>query len=431
MTRVTRMGLCVCGPRSFRSFSTARRLLDEYKCVAVNEAESFIERCMRSVGTPDQHCRALSQALVAGDVRGHFSHGLNRLEMYVHDIEVGTTALEGKPEIVKETTATALVEGNNLLGPVVANFCNEMAMKKAKDTGVGWVACRGSNHYGIAGWYTMKAGMSFTNTSPLIVPTRARECWFLSTIRNYKKAKNKDVFVTVSVVLHGKMFEEETLMPLDNPNTLIIKPLLSLTAAKCLLSNQVTLGTNPLSVAAPGKNGDSFVLDMATSCVALGKIEMAKRKGVEMPHGWGVDSKGQETLDPEKVLSGGGQLPLGGMELTSGFKGYGLAMMVEVFCGILADAAFGPEIRKWKGDERVANLGQCFVAINPSAFAPGFEDRLQMEGETSVLVAGDPERIHMRKVEQDGGISYHINLMDAMDKLADRLNVAPMPTIKE
>jgi len=379
------MGLCVCGPRSFRSFSTARRLLDEYKCVAVNEAESFIERCMRSVGTPDQHCRALSQALVAGDVRGHFSHGLNRLEMYVHDIEVGTTALEGTPEIVKETAATALVEGNNLLGPVVANFCNEMAMKKAKDTGVGWVACRGSNHYGIAGWYTMKAveqgllGMSFTNTSPLIVPTRARE---------------------------------------------------------------VTLGTNPLSVAAPGKNGDSFVLDMATSCVALGKIEMAKRKGVEMPHGWGVDSKGQETLDPEKVLSGGGQLPLGGMELTSGFKGYGLAMMVEVFCGILADAAFGPDIRKWKGDERVANLGQCFVAINPSAFAPGFEDRLQvsmdnfrnlqpMEGETSVLVAGDPERIHMRKVEQDGGISYHINLMDAMDKLADRLNVAPMPTIQE
>ncbi|XP_067028461.1 uncharacterized oxidoreductase YjmC-like [Acropora muricata] len=385
MARVTRIGLCACGPRSFRSFSTGRRLLDEYKCVAVNEAESFIERCMRSVGTPDQHCRALSQVLVAGDVRGHFSHGLNRLEMYVHDIEVGTTALEGKPEIVKETAATALVEGNNLLGPVVANFCNEMAMKKAKETGVGWVACRGSNHYGIAGWYTMKAveqgllGMSFTNTSPLIVPTRARE---------------------------------------------------------------VTLGTNPLSVAAPGKNGDSFVLDMATSCVALGKIEMAKRKGVEMPHGWGVDSKGQETLDPEKVLSGGGQLPLGGMELTSGFKGYGLAMMVEVFCGILADAAFGPNVRKWKGDERVANLGQCFVAINPSAFAPGFEDRLQvlmdnfrnlqpMEGETSVLVAGDPERIHMRKVEQDGGISYHINLMDAMDKLADRLNVAPMPTIRE
>lgn len=376
------MKFCVCLSKSIRSLHTGLRSFDKHKCVAVSEVGSFIERCMKSVGTPDQHCRALSQVLVAGDVRGHFSHGLNRLEMYVHDIKVGTTALEGKPEILKETMATALVEGNNLLGPVVGNFCNEIAIEKAKDTGVGWVACRGSNHYGIAGWYTLKAveqgliGMSFTNTSPLIVPTRARK---------------------------------------------------------------VTLGTNPLSVAAPGKNGDSFVLDMATSCVALGKIEMANRKGVEMPHGWGVDSEGQETLDPEKVLSGGGQLPLGGMEITSGFKGYGLAMMVEVFCGILADAAFGPNVRRWKGDERVANLGQCFVAINPSVFAPGFEDRLQVlidqfrnlqptEGETAVLVAGDPERIHMRKVEKDGGINYHVNLMEAMDKLADELNVARMPT---
>lgn len=351
--------------------------------MAVEEAESFIERCMRAVGTPKEHCRALSQVLVAGDARGHFSHGLNRLEMYVHDIEVGTTVLEGKPEVVNETSATALVDGNNLLGPVVGNFCNELAMKKAQDTGIGWVVCRGSNHYGIAGWYTMKAveqgliGMSLTNTSPLVVPTRARE---------------------------------------------------------------VTVGTNPLSVAAPGKDGDSFVLDMATSSVALGKIEMANRKGVEIPHGWGVDSTGQETVYPDKVLTGGGQLPLGGMEITSGFKGYGLAVMVEVFCGILSDAAFGPNIRRWSGDERVANLGQCFVALNPSVFAAGFEDRMQslmdhlrnlkpIEGESAVLVAGDPEREHMRKVEQDGGIHYHINLLSAMDKLADRLNVPRMPTV--
>ncbi|KAJ7388112.1 hypothetical protein OS493_039753 [Desmophyllum pertusum] len=109
------------------------------------------------VGTPSQHCRALAQVLVAGDVRGHFSHGLNRLEMYVHDIEIGTTVLDGKPEVVKETSATALVKGNNLLGSVVGNFCNDLAMKKAQESGIGWVVCGGSNHYGIAGWYTIKA----------------------------------------------------------------------------------------------------------------------------------------------------------------------------------------------------------------------------------------------------------------------------------
>ncbi|XP_022795576.1 uncharacterized protein LOC111334150 isoform X1 [Stylophora pistillata] len=378
-------GRTICCRRfvgKIRYLHTSRQCFDQYKCVAVNEVESFVERCMSAVGTPLEHCKALAQVLVAGDERGHFSHGLNRLEMYVHDINVGSTVVNGDPEIVKETSATAFVEGNNLLGPVVGNFCNDLAMKKAQETGIGWVACKGSNHYGIAGWYTIRAvekgliGMSFTNTSPLVVPTRAR---------------------------------------------------------------QSTLGTNPLSLAAPGKNGDSFVLDMATSAVALGKIEMADRKGVEIPHGWAVDSKGLETVNPEKVLSGGGQLPLGGTEITSGFKGYGLAMMVEVLCGILADAAFGPNVRKWKGDDRVANLGHCFVAVDPKAFSEGFEDRMQSlmdhcrnlqpaEGETAVLVAGDPERAHIQKVKEDGGIHYHVNLLEAMDKLADQLGVPCMPT---
>ncbi|KAJ7358778.1 hypothetical protein OS493_021557 [Desmophyllum pertusum] len=105
-----------------RNLHTSRICFDEHKCVAVEEVESFVERCMRAVGTPSQHCRALAQVLVAGDVRGHFSHGLNRLEMYVHDIEIGTTVLDGKPEVVKETSATALVKGNNLLDQLLETF---------------------------------------------------------------------------------------------------------------------------------------------------------------------------------------------------------------------------------------------------------------------------------------------------------------------
>ncbi|EDO45090.1 predicted protein [Nematostella vectensis] len=359
-----------------RGFQTNRPNQQDYKLVKVADVESFIERCMTKVGTTEAHARQLGQVLTAGDVRGHFSHGLNRLEMYVHDIQEGTTVYTGKPTVVKQTAATAFVDGNNLLGPVVGNFCMDLAINKAKDVGVSWVVCKGSNHYGIAGWYTLRAleegliGISVTNTSPLVVPTRGRG---------------------------------------------------------------VTLGTNPISVAAPAQNGDSFVLDMATSAVALGKIEMNRRKDIPIPHGWGVDAKGLETLDPVDVLDrGGGQLPLGGTELTSGYKGYGLAMMVEVLSGILAGSAVGPDIRLWKGDPRTANLGQCFAAINPAMFAPGYEDRMQRlmdhcrnmppaEGEDGVLVAGDPERLHMRKVEQEGGIQYHVNLLDALDKLADQL----------
>ncbi|XP_065069084.1 uncharacterized oxidoreductase YjmC-like isoform X1 [Rhopilema esculentum] len=360
-------------------------LIDSYCLVGRSEVHDFVKRCMVATGVEESHAVDLANLLVAADTRGHFSHGINRLGMYVDDILLGTTAKTGSPEIVKEKAGTALVDAKNVLGPVAGKFCTDLAIQKAKEAGIGWVSCRGSNHYGIAGWYSMRAseqgliGMSFTNTSPLQVPTRA------------------------------------------------VKP---------------ALGTNPISVAAPCK-GDDFVLDMATSTAAVGKVEMNHRKGIEIPRGWGVDSQGKETNDPQKVLDGGGLLSVGGVESSGGYKGYGLAMMVEIFCGILSGSLYGPYIRSWlnasKEDLRPANLGQCFVAIDPSAFADGFEDRMAdimsycrnlepAEGETEVLVAGDPERKHIRKVEENGGIHYHVNVIEAMNKIADKLKVSKIET---
>ncbi|KAJ7358777.1 hypothetical protein OS493_021556 [Desmophyllum pertusum] len=176
-------------------------------------------------------------------------------------------------------------------------------------------------------------------------------------------------------------------------------PLLYLQRAR-----QVTVGTNPISVAAPGKDGDSFVLDMATSAVALGKVEMAKRKTVEISSWVG-----------------------------SGFKRDWKLSILKTF--------YQEEASYHWVEQRllVVSKGQCFVAVNPAMFAGGFEDRMQSlmdhcrnlqpaEGETAVLVAGDPERAHMHKVKQDGGIHYHVNMLEAMDKLADRLGIPPMPT---
>lgn len=180
------------------------------------EMQSFIVRCMTKVGAEKAHAEALADVLVTGDYRGHFSHGLNRLQMYITDIQKGVCERSGEPVVAKETVATALVDGKNLLGPVVGKFCMELAMQKARQAGIGWVVARGSNHYGIAGYYSMMAsskglvGMSYTNASPLVAPSGGK-----------------------------KKF----------------------------------LGTNPISVAAPGKDGDSFVLDMATSAVALGKVD--------------------------------------------------------------------------------------------------------------------------------------------------------------
>ncbi|KAM9854424.1 putative oxidoreductase YjmC [Aulostomus maculatus] len=344
------------------------------------EVQGFIERCMTAVGTKPHHARSLAEVLVEGDYRGHYSHGLNRLDMYMKDIHSKICAKDGEPVVEKESAATALVDGKNLLGPVVGNFCMNLAIKKAKEVGIGWVVAHGSNHYGIAGYYAMQAlkenmiGMSFTNTSPLVVPTRGKEC---------------------------------------------------------------TLGTNPISVAAPAKNGDSFVLDMATSAVALGKVELHERRGDTIPEGWGCDAKGKLTEDPKRVLNGGGLVPIGGSEATGGYKGYGLGMMVEVFCGILAGAQYSKHIRTWKVTDRVANLGQCFVAINPENFAPGFTDRMSdllsiqrgldpADPDAPVLTAGDPERMNMAKCVKMGGIPYHIKVVEHMNKFAKDFHVSPL-----
>lgn len=219
--------------------------------------------------------------------------------MYVRDVKAGTTFSDREPLIVKDSPATALVDGNNLLGPVVGNFCMQLAMNKAKQVGIGMVVANRSNHYGIAGHYSMQAlnekliGLSFTNTSPLIYPTR---------------------------------------------------------------SNKRTFGTNPITFAAPGHKNDSFVLDMATSTVAFGKVEINSRKGEAIPDTWGADVNGKVTTDPEKVMNGGGLLPLGGSEESSGYKGYGLNFMVEVLCGILSGSLYGPHIRTWQTSSGEANL---------------------------------------------------------------------------
>ena len=200
-----------------------------------------------------------------------------------------------------------------------------------------------------------------------------------------------------------------------------------------------TYGTNPISLAAPATENDSFVLDMATTTVALGKIELANRKGENMPDGWGADNQGRMTNIPKETIVDGGLMPLGGSEETGGYKGLGLGMMVEIFCGILSGSHYSTQVRRWGTNQIEADLGQCFVAIDPDCFAPGFTDRLSdlhkihrelqpaPTAEGSVNIPGDPEREHMKKCDELDGIPYHINIVAHINKVAEDNGVAPMP----
>ncbi|PVD29456.1 hypothetical protein C0Q70_08707 [Pomacea canaliculata] len=276
---------------------------------------------------------------------------------YIEDLRSGQVISkpEVHPTIVKETVATALVDGNNLMGPVVGTFAMDLAIRKAKHAGIGWVSVKGSNHFGIAGWYSMRA------------------------------------------------VEQE-----------LIK----------------ALGTNPISVAAPAKDGDSFVLDMATTVAAIGKVEMKHTLQQPLPAGWSLDSDGRPTEDIDKAMASLALYPLGGTEETSGYKGYGLAMMVEVFCTILSGATVSPFTQGWsdKMRSREANRGHCFVALDPQVFAPGFTDRLSellnhCRNLPPVLVPGDPERQHMKHCDAIGGIPYKQNQIKLVNNLAEKNGV--------
>uniref|UniRef100_A0A914WA09 Malate dehydrogenase n=1 Tax=Plectus sambesii TaxID=2011161 RepID=A0A914WA09_9BILA len=357
-----------------------KKIFDESEEIVVSKKElrQFVLNCMKAAGSPADHANQLADILITSDYRGHYSHGLNRLGVYITDVETKACSVEGTPEILKEKGSTAWVDGCNLLGPVVGNFCMDLAIKKAREFGIGWVVAKGSNHFGIAGWYAMRAlnegltGMAFTNTSPCVFPTR---------------------------------------------------------------SSEKSLGSNPICMAAPGNHGDSFFLDMASTTVAYGKIEVVEKRGAtKIPAGWGANPEGRETRDPKVVLNGGGLLPLGGQEASGGYKGTGLCMMVEILCGIMGGSAYGANIRQWKTTETAADLGQCFVAIDPDCFAPGFNDRLQgfmdstrnlkpLDANESVLVAGDPERSHMAMCDDLDGIVYKKTQLVHLNELASRLDV--------
>lgn len=346
------------------------------------EVVRFIAECMRVAGTMPDDANIVAHHLMTADYRGHFSHGMNRMQMYVHDIQHRITDPTAKPQLLSDFQAIALVDGKNALGQVVGKYCMELAISKARNFGIGMVAARGSNHYGIAGYYALMAmqedmiGFSCTNTSPLMAPTR---------------------------------------------------------------SKRAGLGTNPLSLGMAASNDDQFVLDMATTAVALGKIELAIRKNEQIPRGWALNAEGKETENAEVAYEASLLMPLGGDERSSGYKGYGLALMIEVLCGILSGSDFGPNIRPWKTGNRIANLGQSFLAINPEAFTAGSKDRLSallkelrslpVSGNKPVLIPGDPETRAMEKVDKEGGITYHENQLKAMEEFAKQMGVAPIKLV--
>ena len=298
----------------------------------------LVARSFEKLGVPADDAEIAAKVLVAADLRGVDTHGVIRFNphgWYVKWLTEGSMTVRPNLRVISESASTALVDGDRGMGMVIGHRAMEMAIRKARESGIGMIGVRNSRHYGMSAYYAMMAlsddmiGIAMTNASRQVVPTFGREARF---------------------------------------------------------------GTNPMCFAVPADKELPFVLDMATTTAAAGKLELAARQGKTIPLGWALDESAAVTGDPRTAQRARRLLPLGGTREGGSHKGYGLAVLVEILCGVLTGTLTALNDNQ---DPR----GHFFGAIRIDQFRPADEfkqdmDRLIGALKTTPPVAGE-ERVYV------------------------------------
>lgn len=264
----------------------------------------FAEKVLQILGVSKADSQIITDVFIRADKRGIHTHGTGKLSSYIERIYAGVLNPVTRIEIERETPVIAMINAHNSFGQVAAYRAMEMAINKAKSSGISMVLVNHSNHFGIASYYGLMAakynmiGIVQSNSSPGIAPFGAKE----------------------------KMF-----------------------------------GTNPIAVAVPSQKNFPIVLDMSSSVVARGKVRQALAAKQTIPLGWARDKDGNPTTDPEAALKGT-------LEAIAGPKGSGIALMVEVFCGILSGAGLPGDVRVITDTSGPCNTGHLLCAIEPACF---------------------------------------------------------------
>lgn len=341
--------------------------------VGAGALQDFVTRAFLHFGVPEQDARAVAGLMVEADLRGYDTHGVFRLRQYVNRLKGGGITPAARVEKVRETAATALIDGGNGLGHLAMKAATDLAIEKAKSAGIGWVGVRNSNHAGPAALYVMpqtRQGMI-------------------------------GICAAVGSANHVAPFGGTDLL----------------------------LGTNPLAIAAPAGHQPPFLLDMATTTAAMGKIKTLAQRGEPMPEGWMVGRDGQPLTDPNR-RDEGFLLPIGGA------KGYGLAMAIGLLAGTLNGAAFGSNVVDFSSDTTSpTNTGQFVAAISVEAFGPlgAFEkaagaafDEMRastpLPGHLKVRIPGESRDAAADKRRSEG-IALHPNLLKELHAIAGELGI--------
>jgi L-2-hydroxycarboxylate dehydrogenase (NAD+) len=349
---------------------------DEPARVPAAALKAYIARAFVAAGLPENDAAVLGELITEADLRGSDTHGVFRMPAYCKRIKAGGVKTRPDIRIVSERASSALVDGDNGMGHLVMKFAAETAIKKAKETGVGWVGARMSNHAGPAALYAMM---------PLA----------------------HDM-----IGLYFAVGSNNHLPPWGGLESL--------------------LGTNPIAVAVPGLEEPAVVMDMAPTVTAYGKVRLKASRGEQMPVGWMIDKEGKPLTDPKRADEGH-LLPIGD------YKGYALSLMIALIAGSLNRAAVGRDIFDFNKElGRATNTGQSVVAVSIEALVPVVEfkrgvdlmvrtirESPRLPGVDRIWLPG--EQSHTKRLDREkNGIPLPPSLKKSLDDLAKELKIAPV-----
>jgi ureidoglycolate dehydrogenase (NAD+) len=327
--------------------------------------------CLEKVGVPPAEAKLVGESLVQTSVWGIDSHGVLRLTHYLRRMTIGSIKAAATPVVMRTGPVTAQIHGEDGLGIVHATLAMETAIEMARESGVGVVGVGHSSHCGAVGLYSRMA---------------ARE-GLVGIAMTHSSAV---------VVPHG--------------------------------GRHRYFGTNPVSIAFARAGGEPVCLDMATSQVAWNKVLNARIENQPLDPGLAVDADGNPTTDPHAARAG---IPLGGP--TYGYKGYGLALMIDLLCGAMNGMTYGRHLNNMYEDlDRPRKIGHLMIAIDPGRFAGGetleatvdaMVKDLKTQGE--ILHPGEPE-ILAEKERRASGIPIDNEAFADMIAWSKKLGVPPI-----
>ena len=329
----------------------------------------FCRDALMRVGSHEPEASTVARVLTSADERGVHSHGTVRMEGYVACLRSGGVKANAEHRFLSEGDSFALIDACGGLGIPVSVYAEELAIRKAKQSGIGIVNVRGSHHHGACGYYS---------------------------IQSAKQGLIGLAMSTGDIIMAATGAAEDS------------------------------IGNNPFSYAVPAGRFGIICYDIAMSTVAMGKVAMAADEGKRIPLGWMLDREGNPTTDPWSYANGGTMVPFGG------YKGYGLSMMVESLAGILSGAALLKDIHAWNKDpETCGNVGHCFLSIDPGRINPGFDVAKRAEemicqlrghrrspGVEHIYFPGEIEQNREREAQQKG-IELPLATEHALGRVAD------------